>query len=349
MTSSGPGFLARIGLALARPRCALALAADRKHAGRSGTDLIALIAIIVVATQLRGIVGALWIAKDVEAGLGVRGVLQVLTRALTVDLAFLLLGALVLWAGAGPRRDLGRAFDLACVAVIPLLVVELVATAVVRGAGVTVPESAGWILAGLSWGWSGALLALAWRPARMQAAVPPPPGEVVRPARVAGIATVVVAVAVAALQTVSITNNLDRIRPLTEGVRAPALALRAIGQGGALGERRAVPAGKPVLIEFWATWCQPCIKALATLDTIARRHPDLEVIAINLDDAEAARALFDKRGFQISLLADDGATSERYGVSTIPHIVAIDRDGTVRAVMRGSTAELARVVEEIRK
>ncbi|MBA3818797.1 MAG: hypothetical protein H0X17_07890, partial [Deltaproteobacteria bacterium] len=154
------GWLARLGMSIVRPRWALAIAGDRRHAGRSGTDLILVILVVLAATQLRGLVGAVWLAKDVEVGLGLRAAMQLLTRSLTVDLAFLVLGALVLWAGAGAKRDLGRAFDLACVAALPLLLVDLVATAVVRGLDATVPMPIGWALAGLSWGWAGALLAL---------------------------------------------------------------------------------------------------------------------------------------------------------------------------------------------
>lgn len=112
--------------------------------------------------------------------------------------------------------------------------------------------------------------------------------------------------------------------------------------------------GKVVLLDFWATWCGPCLKAMPKLDVLARTHPDVVVIAINLDDAAAARTLWDERGYLIRLLADDGQVSERYGVSTIPHSVVIDRAGVVRMVARGNTAQLDATVrallgEQIRK
>ena len=47
-------FLTRLGLAIVRPRAAFALAADREHAGRSGSDLLGLILIVLLATQLLG-------------------------------------------------------------------------------------------------------------------------------------------------------------------------------------------------------------------------------------------------------------------------------------------------------
>ena len=145
-----------------------------------------------------------------------------------------MVGALVLWLGAGPRRNLGRAFDLACVAALPLLVVDLGASVVARGVGRADPDDprAG-SSRGASWGWAGALLALAWRPARSAPqATPPPPREVVRPAGRAGWAVIAVAAAGVGLHVTWIARNLDLIRPVDEGMEAPAFALPAIGPGG---------------------------------------------------------------------------------------------------------------------
>ncbi|HSK05041.1 MAG TPA: hypothetical protein VK932_27520, partial [Kofleriaceae bacterium] len=170
-----PGLLARIGLALVRPRWALAVAADRRVSGRSGTDLIALIAIVIVATRLRQLVGAIWLGASVDGGLGLGAVTRILTDALVTDLSFLVLGALALWLGAGARRNLGRAFDLACVAAIPLLVVDLGVLVTARALDTQLPAVASWIADGVAWAWSGALFALAWRPARLAPPATPPP------------------------------------------------------------------------------------------------------------------------------------------------------------------------------
>jgi thiol-disulfide isomerase/thioredoxin len=341
-----PGLLARIGLAIVRPSWALAIASDRRVSGRSGTDLIALIAIVLLATQLRGLVGAIWLGAEIDGGLGLRAATRILTGALTVDLCFLVLGALALWLGAGTRRNLGRAFDLACVAAIPLFLVDLGAIVVARALDAPLPTAAGWLATGAAWGWSGALFALAWRPARLAPpATPPPPGAVVRPARRAGLAVVAVAALGVALHGVWIARNLDLIRPVDDGMPAPAFTLPAIGPGGQPGPAFAFGKGRVTVLDFWATWCGPCIKAMPKLEALAGRHPEVDVIAINLDDAAAARALFDQRGWtRIRLLADDGGVSERYNVSTIPHSVVIDRGGIVRHVVRGGSASVEAAV-----
>jgi thiol-disulfide isomerase/thioredoxin len=362
---TSPGFFARLGLAITRPRWALAVAADRNHAGRSGSDLILLILMLLVATQLRGFVGAAWLGKAVDAQIGLRAFVTILTRTLTVDLAFLVLGAFVLFATAGSKRNLGRAFDLACVAAIPLLLVEIVATSIAlacaglgalacarlgaRGADVLVPMEVGWVLAAISWGWAGALLALAWRPARQSAPSPEVPAELVRPARIAGYAIAAIAALGTVFQILWVSQHVDSMRPVTVGNRAPAFALPVIDGKGALGELRGIAPGKVTVIDFWATWCKPCIVALPKLERMQREKPDIEILTINLDDAPAARALFERGGFTMPLLMDDGDVSLRYNVTNIPHTVVIDRDGMVRKVFRGGTTHLEAAVEEIRK
>lgn len=347
-----PSFLARLGLAIAHPRWALTLAADREHTGRSGSDLIAAIVLLLAATQLRGLAAAVWLGGAVDLGLGSRAAMRVLTGALTVDLGLLVLGALAVFALAGARRNLGRAFDLACVAALPLLFVDLGATVVVRTAGiVAVPNAVGWLLSAISYGWMGTLIALATRPARIAPArVPAPPAEVVTPARRLGWVIAAVAVVGIAVQSRWIAGNLELVKPMNTGDEAPALALPEIGPSGTLGDRLTLAAtrGKVTVLDFWATWCNPCLASMPRLEKLARAHPDVAVLTINLDDPAKARALFNERGYTMKLLADDGDVSQRYGVSAIPHTVIIDRNGMVREVVRGTGTDLAAAVEAVR-
>lgn len=346
MSESAPvGWLARVGLALAQPRWAIPIASDRRHAGRSGTDLLALIALVVVATQLRGLFAAAWLGAAVDIGLGLRATMQLLTRVLTLNLGFLVVGALILWVASGAKRNLGRAFDLACVAAVPLLAIDLVATTVVHALDLPVPTVAGWVLRGIAWSWAGALLALSWRTARIASG-----GslvvqrDVARIGKRTGIAVLVAALAGLAVQGAWIARNLETMRPVKAGDVAPTIALPAIEPGGTLGRTVAPEAGKVTIVEFWATWCTPCKQALPKLDALLRKYPGTAGIAINLDDAEAARALFDERRYQLALVADDGKVSERYGIAEIPHIVVIDGQGRVRLVSRGRTEQVEAAV-----
>jgi thiol-disulfide isomerase/thioredoxin len=277
--------------------------------------------------------------------------MQVLTRALTVDLGFLVVAAALLFAAAGKHRTLGRAFDLACVAALPLVFVDLTATTVVRAFELAVPSGAKLALTGASFAWAGALLVLALSPARSPAPPRPEPRDAdVARARVAGWAVVAVAVVGTVVQVTWIARNMEVMRPMTKGDEAPGFALPAIGTGGALGAALSLgeTRGKIVVLDFWATWCGPCLAAMPGLAALARKHAaDVEVITINLDDPAEARAIFDRSGYSLHLVADDGRTSERYGVTTIPHTVVIDRAGVVRSVHRGGGKAAEHEVERM--
>jgi thiol-disulfide isomerase/thioredoxin len=345
----GPGWPSRLGLAVVRPRAALAIAGVRANAGRSGADLLALIAAFVVATRLRGLFAAGWLAGRVDAGLGARAATNVITDALAIDFTFLAVAAAVIFAAGGRRRELGRSFDLACVAAIPLVVVELVATTIARAVDLDdVPAAASWLLAGVSYAWSGAVVALAvvalrsaFGAPRRTAATAPSPNT--PRARRTGLAIVAIAAAGAVLQVAFVVRNLEVLRPMTTGEEAPPLALPRIEPGGRLGAPVALAdlRGRIVLVDFWATWCGPCVQSLPALDRFSRAHPDAAVLSVNVDDPVAARAMFDEHHYAMTLLADDGDTSARYGVGSIPHLVLVDRAGIVRDVVRGAGVDLA--------
>jgi thiol-disulfide isomerase/thioredoxin len=99
--------------------------------------------------------------------------------------------------------------------------------------------------------------------------------------------------------------------------------------------------GQVVVLDFWATWCGPCRESLPAIDRVYRRHREqgLALVSINTDDPVKARAMLRSMGISVPLYVDDGTVAERYGVSTIPHLVILDRMGMVRHVHRGFDGE----------
>jgi thiol-disulfide isomerase/thioredoxin len=109
--------------------------------------------------------------------------------------------------------------------------------------------------------------------------------------------------------------------------------------------------GKVVLVDFWASWCEPCRTALPALDAMARRHHDSGLIVVGIDidgSRENANRFLAERLPQpsITLLYDrDGAMMGKLGASGMPALYLVDRAGVVRRVDAGYTPEHLQDVE----
>ncbi|CAN5524788.1 hypothetical protein BH11MYX1_BH11MYX1_34200 [soil metagenome] len=336
-------IVSRIGLAITKPRVAITMAGDRTQAGRAGSDLLLAILVLVFATQLRWLVSAVWLGAAVAPALGARAVAHVLTRSLTLELGLLVASAGVIFLASGAKRELGRAFDLACVAALPLVIVHLVAQTVVGIGELAVPPGMSWAIELASILWMAALTVLAIPIARGSDAA----GSLDRRARRAGWSVATIALAGVVVQLLWIGQHVDQIRPLEAGGAAPAFSLASIGPGGQLGTRVARVPGRVTIVDFWATWCGPCVRSMPHLDAFARAHPEVDVLTINLDDAKEARALFDRQGYKLQLLADDGDASEKFGVTTIPHTAVIDAHGRLSRLTDGGPLDLEAAVRAV--
>src|SRR5215813_4342402 len=91
--------------------------------------------------------------------------------------------------------------------------------------------------------------------------------------------------------------------------------------------------GKVALLDFWASWCGPCVAELPHIEKLHRDLKDqgLVVLGVNNEDAEVARAFVKRKGYTFTTLVDEGReVSMKYGVSGIPHVFIIDREGKVK-------------------
>ena len=96
--------------------------------------------------------------------------------------------------------------------------------------------------------------------------------------------------------------------------------------------------GKPVLINFWATWCEPCIAELPLLDAAAQSHAD-ELIVIGINEGDPIRdvdSFIEHQALSYTILLDyDQTVGILYKVSGYPTSIFIDADGVIRAIYLG--------------
>lgn len=90
--------------------------------------------------------------------------------------------------------------------------------------------------------------------------------------------------------------------------------------------------GHIVIVNFWATWCFPCIDELPGLLALQRRMPQITILAISQDkDAAAYRAFLADYGVNLLTLRDPSMRIQTlYGTQKIPESYVIDRDGILR-------------------
>ncbi len=91
--------------------------------------------------------------------------------------------------------------------------------------------------------------------------------------------------------------------------------------------------GKVVLLNFWATWCPPCVSEMPSLNRLYQelRPRGLQVVAVSLDrSAGDVREYVGKKGFNFLILMDEGNTvARRYKVFSTPTTFLIDKNGNI--------------------
>jgi cytochrome c biogenesis protein CcmG, thiol:disulfide interchange protein DsbE len=145
------------------------------------------------------------------------------------------------------------------------------------------------------------------------------------------VAAVTPLVLLAALVIV-LAARLPTVSPTAPGAAAPDFTLTGLdGEPIALADLR----GHPVVVNFWASWCGPCVEEFPLLRDAAARHADSGLVVVgivNEDRVESALRFMADHGATWSAAMDPGGrVAAAYGILGVPETYFIDRDGRIAA------------------
>ncbi len=89
--------------------------------------------------------------------------------------------------------------------------------------------------------------------------------------------------------------------------------------------------GKPLLVNFWASWCAPCLQEIPSLEALHHQLPDLEILAVSTDsDPDAYKKFLAEHPMDLDMVRDPTQDSNRaFGSYRFPETFVIDSHGVV--------------------
>jgi peroxiredoxin len=141
--------------------------------------------------------------------------------------------------------------------------------------------------------------------------------------------------ALALLVPLALTTACDRgAHPAQTGQKAPDFTV----SDGASTVHLASYRGKVVLLNFWATWCQPCVVEMPSLLELHHQEPDLAVVAVSIDeDPDEYTRFIARRHVDLITVRDPSQSAAKlYRTEQWPETYVIDRQGVIRRKFIGS-------------
>lgn len=132
------------------------------------------------------------------------------------------------------------------------------------------------------------------------------------------------------------TDNSVSYLPLSEGDTAPDFtAALADGSEFTLSDEQ----GKVILLNFWATWCGPCVREMPAFERLKEDYGEnVAILAVNcMEDAGTVAAFIEENGYTFPIAIDEeGTVSMKYPTQGIPYTLVINGDGIIQNIYMGA-------------
>lgn len=135
-------------------------------------------------------------------------------------------------------------------------------------------------------------------------------------------------------------TNWKSVRPVMRDDHLPSFTLNSLN-----GKEQLLSSsleGKVVLLDFWATWCTPCVVSMPYLEKIYQDYKDKEFIFISVNtertNQPAVREFILEQNLHFPVYVDSGRLQSQLRVNTYPTAILIDKKGVVRDIHIGATS-----------
>jgi cytochrome c biogenesis protein CcmG/thiol:disulfide interchange protein DsbE len=348
MAESRPRLPARLGTLLATPSRALAEIDARGTGGVR--DVAWLVVLGTICLRLPDLLRALVGVVDGNVLGALRRTLGVFAQELQAPVVLSIVAGLVITVAAGRgRRDPAVDIELGAACYTPGYLAHVLTTVRrMRPGGLALVEWLDDLFLTAALVAMVVLVVMSVRIARRRP-VARPDREVTPVVIVGRLRDRIAVTALAAVLGGALFVNVASVA--SKGRQAPEFALPRVDGGGTLA--LASLRGKVVLLDFWATWCAPCLEMLPVMDALyGEFHPrGVEFVGINSDGpgvtSQEVRDFLRRRPIPYPVVLDEGEVGGRYNVTGLPHFVVLARDGGISRVFFGMTsrAELARALD----
>ena len=98
----------------------------------------------------------------------------------------------------------------------------------------------------------------------------------------------------------------------------------------------------PLMIDFWATWCTPCVISMPYLEQVYQDYKDKDFVFVSVNTERtnqvAVREFLEEQKLHFPVYVDSGHLQSRLRVTTYPTAILIDKKGVVRHIHIGATS-----------